>query len=93
MTDLVEGHRIWFDPQADLTLVATGGAHALARRCGVPAERLRVVGLPVSHTFMAQGRSKPELRTQLGIAPDMATVLLVAGRRHGAALSHCVRHF
>ncbi len=79
VTDLTDGHAVWFDPKADLTLVASGSADASARQRGVPGARLRVVGLPVSLKFMARGKSKVELRAQLGLAPDKATILLVGG--------------
>ncbi len=79
VTDLSDAHGVWFDRKADLSLVATAGADSTARRFGVPAERLRVVGLPVSLKFLARGKSKAEQRTQLGLAPDLATVLLVGG--------------
>jgi 1,2-diacylglycerol 3-beta-galactosyltransferase len=79
VTDLTDGHSLWFDPDADLTLVASGNADARARQRGVPGARLRVVGLPVSLKFMARGKSKVELRDQLGLAPDKTTVLLVGG--------------
>jgi 1,2-diacylglycerol 3-beta-galactosyltransferase len=79
VTDLTDGHSVWFDPGADLTLVASGSADARARERGVPGARLRVVGLPVSLKFMARGKSKLELRAQLGLAPDKTTILLVGG--------------
>ncbi len=79
VTDLTDGHVVWFDPRADLTLVPSGSADATARRLGVPVGRLRVVGLPVSLKFMARGKSKAELRAQLGLAQDQTTVLLVGG--------------
>ncbi len=79
VTDLTDGHILWFDRGADLTLVASGSADSSARQLGVPEGKLRVVGLPVSLKFLARGRSKDELRAQLGLAPDKPTVLLVGG--------------
>ncbi len=79
VTDMTDGHMLWFDPGANLTLVATGSADLRARQLGVPVERIRVVGEPVSLRFMARGKSKNELRQQLGLAPDQTTVLLVGG--------------
>ncbi len=79
ITDMTDGHMLWFDPGADLTLVATGSADLRARQFGVPADKIRIVGQPVSLKFMAQGKSKNELRQQLGLAPDQRTVLLVGG--------------
>lgn len=79
VTDLFDAHGSWFDPKADLTLVPTGGADAAARRFGVPEDKLRVVGMPVSLKFLSRGRSKSEQRAQLGLDPDKTTVLLVGG--------------
>lgn len=79
VTDLFDAHGVWFDPRADLTLVASSGADAAARRFGVPDEKIRVVGLPVSLEFLSRGHSKAEQRTQLGLVPDLTTVLLVGG--------------
>ena len=79
VTDLFDAHAIWFDRKADLTLVATGGADATARRFGIAGEKLRVVGLPVSPKFLARGKSKTEQRTQLGLQPNLPTALLVGG--------------
>jgi 1,2-diacylglycerol 3-beta-galactosyltransferase len=79
VTDLSDAHGLWFDPQAYLTLVASGGADATARRFGVPADRIRVVGLPVSLKFLSRGRTKIEQRTELGLAPEPTTILLVGG--------------
>lgn len=79
VTDLFDPHGLWFDPKADLTLVPTGGADKIARKNGVPAEKLRVVGQPVSLKFLSRGRSKVEERTQLGLTPEQTTILLVGG--------------
>src|SRR5512135_3706954 len=79
VTDLFDAHGSWFDPKADLTLVATGGADAAARRFRVPEGKLRVVGMPVSLNFLSRGRSKSEQRAQLGLEPEQTTVLLVGG--------------
>jgi 1,2-diacylglycerol 3-beta-galactosyltransferase len=79
VTDLFDAHGIWFDPGADLTLVATGGADAKARKHRIPGERIRVVGMPVSLQFLSRGRSKAEQRVQLGLDPDKTTALLVGG--------------
>ncbi len=79
VTDLFDPHGIWFEPKATLTLVATGGADTTARRYGVPTEKIRVVGQPVSLRFLSRGRSKAEQRTELGLEPEQTTVLLVGG--------------
>ncbi len=79
VTDLTDGHGLWFDPGADLTLVPTDSAKEAARRWCVPAGQVRVVGLPVSLKFLSHDRGKVEERTQLGLDPSSTTVLLVGG--------------
>lgn len=79
VTDLFSPHGLWFNPAADLTLVPTEGARKVGERWGMPPDRLRVVGLPVSLKFLGNAKSKAEHRAELGLDPACATVLLVGG--------------
>jgi len=79
VTDLFSAHGLWFNPSADLTLVSTEGARVLGEKWGVPPEKLRVVGLPVSLEFLGNSTSKAEQRATLGLSPDRTTALLVGG--------------
>lgn len=79
VTDLFDGHVLWFDHESDLCLVPTEGGRATARRFGMSEEKVRVVGLPVSLQFLDTTRSQIEQRVQLGLAPDLKTALLVGG--------------
>ncbi len=79
VTDLFDAHGLWFDPGADLCLVPTEGARVRAQRQGMPDDKLRVVGLPVSLKFLEAATNKAEQRARLGLAQDLATVLLVGG--------------
>jgi 1,2-diacylglycerol 3-beta-galactosyltransferase len=79
VTDLFDAHILWFDRKTDLCVVATEGARDAARRYGMPEDSLRIVGLPVSLSFLVDGRSKAEHRAALGLALDQTTVLLGGG--------------
>ncbi len=79
VTDLFDAHMLWFDPGADLCLVPTAGAYKTAQRFGMPEEKLRVVGLPVSLKFLDGERDKAVQRADLGLLQDLPTVLLVGG--------------
>ncbi len=80
VTDPVTPPVAWFCPEVDLTVVATEPARDAAIACGVPSERVRVVGLPVRKAFSTiWGRSKQAARGQLGLEPSRPLVLLTGG--------------
>ncbi len=80
VTDPVTVHAAWFSPNADLTVVATEAARRSALACGVPDERVRVLGLPIRQAFgEAWGRPKPQVRALLGLAPEQPLVLMSGG--------------
>lgn len=80
VTDPVTPPIAWFCPDVDLTIVATEPARRTAIECGVPADRIRILGLPVRKAFAGVwGRSKPEARTQVGLPADRPLALLTGG--------------
>ena len=79
ITDPISIHPVWLYPQVDLCLVATEEARRRALRAGIPAERIRVTGMPVSLKFAQKVNDKFSLRAQLGLAMDRPAVLLVGG--------------
>lgn len=79
VTDLISGHVSWYNPAADLTIVPTAAARDRALLCDVDAERLEVVGVPVSQPFVAVPGEKLALRQHLGWASDKPTILLAGG--------------
>lgn len=79
VTDLVSAHRAWFAPQVDACIVPTERARQVALRCGMPAEKLRVVGLPVAARFSSPPGDRAALRAQLGWGSDRPVVLVVGG--------------
>ncbi len=82
VADLIDTHRLWFDPNVDACFVPTPAAREQARRYRVPAEKIVVTGLPVHLKFSPSADdahlSKPARRAQLGLL-DRPTVLLVGG--------------
>ena len=79
VTDLFDAHAMWFEPEAELCALPTEGAAALARRRGMPADRLRVLGQPIRPCFAAAAPDQTALRANLGLDPLRATVLLTGG--------------
>lgn len=79
VTDLFDVHSLWFDRGVDLCTVPTEGAYQDGLRFGMPAEKLRVVGEPVSLKFIDGFSGKIEAREKLGLAPARKTILLVGG--------------
>ncbi len=83
VTDLVTVHRIWFHEGIDLCLVPTDQAYDLALGYGLASEQVRVTGIPVKLEFGREGRTPAEVRAELGWQPDLATFLVVGGKRVG----------
>lgn len=79
VTDLFDAHGLWFDPAVDLCTVPTDGAREKGLRFGMPTEKMRVVGEPVSLKFIDGVSGQLEARAKLGLAPNLATILLVGG--------------
>jgi 1,2-diacylglycerol 3-beta-galactosyltransferase len=79
VTDLVSAHSLWYHHRLDLCFLPTEAAAERARRNGMPADRLRVVGLPVAERFCQPAGDPAALRAQLGWPLDRPLVLLVGG--------------
>jgi len=79
VTDMVDLHPLWIDPEVDLCMVPTEPARQKALKFGCPAEKLVVVGQPVALKFMQSLESKVVLQRKLGLDLTCKTVLLVGG--------------
>lgn len=79
VTDLRRTHVSWFCPEVDLCIVPTHTARQRALACGLPPEKIKVVGLPVSLRFAQARGEKSELKERLGLDPDLPAVLLIGG--------------
>jgi 1,2-diacylglycerol 3-beta-galactosyltransferase len=80
ITDLVDFHRGWTFSRADLVVAPTELARKVALRRRVPADRIKLLGLPVDLRFRppAPGE-KRALRRRYGLDEGRFTVLVMGG--------------
>jgi 1,2-diacylglycerol 3-beta-galactosyltransferase len=79
VTDLVNLHPFWLCPKTDSCLVPTELAKDRALAHGIPIEKVKVVGLPVSLKFARGLGEKETLREEMGLERDPPTILVVGG--------------
>ena len=93
ITDLVDFHRGWTFSQADLVVAPTEGARKVALRRRVPADRVKLLGLPVDLRFRppAPGE-KQALRRRFGLDEHRFTVLVIGGAAGVGHLATQVRN-
>jgi 1,2-diacylglycerol 3-beta-galactosyltransferase len=91
VTDLVDVHRGWACRAADLVVVPTEAAERAALRW-VPADRVRLLGMPVDVRFRPPTPGEPALiRRHLGMDEDRPTVLVAGGGEGSGGLFDQVR--
>jgi len=71
-------HSQWIHPHVDLYCVASEEVRAGLVDLGVPAQRIRVTGIPVDPAF-AEPLDRREVARRLGLEPARTTVLVMAG--------------
>ncbi len=81
VTDLVTVHRLWFNNVSDLCLVATEEAQQVAVRDGMPADKVKITGIPVNPRLYRDSRARVDIRAELGWPLDMTTVLFAGSKR------------
>lgn len=79
VTDLVTTHHFWYDNRTDFCFVPTQQAYERGIKYGMPAEKMRVTGLPVHPNFIDALQTKADARNELGWEQDTPTLLMVAG--------------
>ncbi len=79
ITDLVRPHPLWVCSEIDLCLVPTEEARRGALNWGIPGEKVKVVGLPVSLAFTKRIADRDALRAGVGLERDLFTVLISGG--------------
>ncbi|MBC8248558.1 MAG: glycosyltransferase [Anaerolineales bacterium] len=79
VTDLRRAYASWFCPGVDLCLVPSDTVRQKALACGLPPQKIKVVGLPVSLEFGQGLREKSEQKAKLGLKPDLPALLVVGG--------------
>ena len=78
VTDLATAHPVWYAPGVDLLCAPCLEVQQAALAAGVPAERIRLAGLPISLKFSDNRLGRDEARRTLGLA-DRPTVLIMGG--------------
>src|SRR5512138_508320 len=81
VTDLATVNRLWFHPGADLCLVPTQTVYDLAIKAGLPAEKVKVVGIPVRPDLIKGNQDRAAIRRELGWREDLFTVLAIGSKR------------
>ncbi|MCY3898912.1 MAG: glycosyltransferase [Caldilineaceae bacterium] len=79
VTDLASFHHGWFHARVERCFVASEIAAATARRYGLQARQVRLLGLPVRPDFAGTLPDKEPTRARLGLADTAFTVLLLGG--------------
>ncbi len=77
VTDL-DAHAMWLYRGADWYFVALEETKVYLERLGIPGDTIHVTGIPV-HPAFARPRDKRKTRLELGLDPDLVTLLVVAG--------------
>jgi 1,2-diacylglycerol 3-beta-galactosyltransferase len=81
VTDLVDLHRLWFNPASDLCLLPTEEARQQALDLGLKESQVQITGIPINPRLANPVRDKTSLRLENGLLPDMTTVLAVGSKR------------
>lgn len=77
ITDLFP-HRVWFAEPADAFVVGASPTYELCRQRGLAAQRLHLLGIPVSASF-SDPLDREEALRALGLQPGRRTVLIAGG--------------
>jgi len=71
-------HRFWIHPAVNKYVVACDEAKATLEREGVPADKIRVEGIPISIKFL-NTFAKDDIARRYGFSLNVATILLMGG--------------
>ena len=81
VTDLADVHSLWFAPGPDLFFIASDWAKVKALGNRVPLRKLKISGIPVNPKFASENVDRAKLREDLGLQPDLTTILFVSSIR------------
>jgi 1,2-diacylglycerol 3-beta-galactosyltransferase len=79
VTDLISIHAWWCYPHVDMCIVPTQPARNRVVGCGMAAEKVHVVGLPVAARFCQPPGDKAQMRAKVGWGTARPVVLVVSG--------------
>lgn len=81
VTDLATVNRLWFHPVADVCVVPTQTVYNLAIEAGLPAEKVKIIGIPVHPELVKGNLDQATIRRNLGWREDLFTVLAIGSKR------------
>lgn len=95
ITDLSTVHRLWFNSKVTGCFVPNRYVAELAMNYGLAPEKITISGIPVHPDLVRETRSKNEIRKELGLEPDIPTILAVGSRRveHLLDSLYVINHF
>lgn len=83
-------HAVWRVPHADLFCVASPAARETMLRDGIPADRVRVTGIPIDARFH-EPMDRADARERHGLPQDRPVVLLSGGGLGLGGIDHALR--
>jgi UDP-N-acetylglucosamine:LPS N-acetylglucosamine transferase len=81
VTDLATVNRLWFHRVADLCVVPTQTVYDLAIKAGLPAEKIKMIGIPVRPDLLKGNQDRAAIRSNQGWREDLFTVLAIGSQR------------
>jgi 1,2-diacylglycerol 3-beta-galactosyltransferase len=81
VTDLATVNRLWFHRVADLCVVPTQTVYDLAVKAGLPAEKIKIIGIPVRPELLQGNQDRAAIRSKQGWREDLFTVLAIGSQR------------
>jgi 1,2-diacylglycerol 3-beta-galactosyltransferase len=91
LTDLLAVHRWWVASGVDHYVAGTETTAGKLHQLGVPPSKISVLGIPLRREFGTTALSAREMRTKLGLDPELSTVLLMGGGDGAGRLTHTAR--
>jgi processive 1,2-diacylglycerol beta-glucosyltransferase len=77
--DPFDAHAMWAEPRVDEMIVASEIAQKRLLHKKMPASKITVMGFPLGLPFLEYHASPTQARLELGLAPDLPTVVQSAG--------------
>ena len=91
ITDMVSTHAFWYNNQATVTLAPTEEARLRGIEMGMDADRIEVVGQPISDKYCHPTAPKGALRANFGWPQSLPVVLMVGGGEGMGPIEDVVR--
>ncbi len=79
LTDLVDVHHWWAAREVDQYVASSDVAAGRLMALGIPPGRIATLGIPIRTEFARMASSAREKRLELGLDPDLTTLLLMGG--------------